>query len=42
MTMPYFSLSHFLAMAPAPTMGAVSRADERPPPRGSRKPYFCV
>jgi hypothetical protein len=28
MTMPYFSLSHFLAMAPAPTMGAVSRADE--------------
>ena len=24
----------------AATMGAVSRADERPPPRGSRMPYF--
>ena len=30
--------SHFLAMAPAATVGAVSRADERPPPRGSRTP----
>jgi hypothetical protein len=32
--------SHFLATAPAATMGAVRRADERPPPRGSRRPYF--
>ena len=28
------------ATAPAATIGAVSRADERPPPRGSRMPYF--
>ena len=39
-TVPYFSTSHFLATAPAATIGAVSRADERPPPRGSRMPYF--
>jgi hypothetical protein len=39
-TMPCFSASHFLATAPAATMGAVSRAEERPPPRGSRMPYF--
>ena len=25
---------------PAPTAGAVRRADERPPPRGSRRPYL--
>jgi hypothetical protein len=37
-TVPYFSNSHFLATAPAATMGAVSRALERPPPRGSRMP----
>ena len=34
------SRSHFLATAPAATIGAVSRADERPPPRGSRRPYL--
>ena len=39
-TVPYFSASHFLATAPAATIGAVRRADERPPPRGSRMPYF--
>ena len=39
-TVPYFSSSHFLATAPAATIGAVSRAEERPPPRGSRMPYF--
>ena len=38
---PYFSSNHFLATAPAATIGAVSRADERPPPRGSRRPYLC-
>ena len=26
--------------APAATMGAVRRAEDRPPPRGSRRPYF--
>jgi hypothetical protein len=35
---PYFSRSHLRATAPAATVGAVSRADERPPPRGSRMP----
>ena len=40
-TMPYFCASHFLATAPAATVGAVRRAEERPPPRGSRMPYFC-
>ena len=40
-TMPCCRASHFFATAPAATMGAVSRADERPPPRGSRRPYFC-
>jgi hypothetical protein len=34
--------SHLRAIAPAATRTAVSRADERPPPRWSRKPYFCV
>jgi len=29
------------ATAPAATRIAVSRAEERPPPRGSRMPYFC-
>jgi len=28
-------------MAPAATRTAVSRAEARPPPRGSRAPYFC-
>ena len=28
------------ATAPAATVGAVSRADARPPPRGSRRPYL--
>ena len=41
MTMPNCSASHFLAIAPAATRTAVSRADERPPPRGSRMPYLC-
>ena len=38
---PYCCCSHFLAIAAAPTTGAVRRADERPPPRGSRMPYLC-
>ena len=25
----------------AATAGAVRRAEDRPPPRGSRRPYFC-
>ena len=29
------------AMAPAHTRATVSRAELRPPPRGSRRPYFC-
>jgi len=41
MTMPWRSFSHFFAIAPAATRTAVSRADERPPPRWSRRPYFC-
>ena len=36
---PQCSRSHFFAIAAAPTAGAVSRADARPPPRGSRRPY---
>jgi len=40
-SVPCCSRSHFLATAPAATMGAVRRAEERPPPRGSRRPYFC-
>jgi hypothetical protein len=28
-------------MTAAATRIVVSRADERPPPRGSRMPYFC-
>ena len=39
---PYFSPSHLRATAPAPTIGAVRRADARPPPRGSRTPYLCM
>ena len=38
---PWCSRSHFLATAPAPTIGAVRRAELRPPPRGSRRPYLC-
>ncbi len=38
---PCFCASHFFATAPAATVGAVSRAEARPPPRGSRRPYFC-
>ena len=38
--MPRCSLSHLRATAPAATIGAVRRADERPPPRGSRRPYL--
>jgi hypothetical protein len=37
---PYCAFSHLRATAPAATVGAVSRADERPPPRGSRRPYL--
>ena len=37
---PNFSRSHLRATAPAATIGAVRRADERSPPRGSRKPYL--
>mmetsp|Transcript_46866 Transcript_46866/g.111599 ORF Transcript_46866/g.111599 Transcript_46866/m.111599 type:complete len:314 (+) Transcript_46866:301-1242(+) len=37
---PYFSLSHFSAMAPAATRPIVSRAEDRPPPLAARKPYF--
>ena len=37
---PCCSRSHLRAIAPAPTVGAVSRADARPPPRGSRRPYL--
>ena len=36
-----FSASHFLATTPAATRIVVSRAELRPPPRGSRTPYFC-
>ena len=32
-TTPNFSCSHFRAIAPAATVGAVRRAEERPPPR---------
>ena len=39
-SVPNFSRSHLRATAPAATVGAVSLADERPPPRGSRTPYF--
>ncbi len=39
-TVPCFSRSHFFATAPAATIGAVNRADARPPPRGSRRPYL--
>ena len=35
-----FSSSHFLATAPAATVGAVRRAELLPPPRGSRIPNF--
>ena len=38
---PKRSRSHFLAMTPAATRIVVSRAELRPPPRGSRMPYFC-
>ena len=38
--MPCCSASHLRATAPAPTMGAVRRAELRPPPRGSRRPYL--
>ena len=31
-----------LARVPATTRAMVSRAEERPPPRWSRIPYFCV
>ncbi len=37
---PQCCASHLRATAPAATIGAVSRADERPPPRGSRRPYL--
>ncbi len=37
---PNFSRNHCLATAPAAAAGAVRRAEERPPPRGSRMPYF--
>ena len=33
--------SHFFAITPAATRIVVSRALLRPPPRGSRMPYFC-
>ncbi len=33
--------SSFLAIAPAATRAVVSRALERPPPRGSRRPYLA-
>ena len=33
-------LQRFIATAPPATRIAVSRAEERPPPRGSRSPYF--
>ena len=33
-TVPYCCASHFLATAPAATIGAVRRAEARPPPRG--------
>ena len=38
---PCCCCSHLRATAPAPTIGAVRRADARPPPRGSRRPYLC-
>ena len=38
---PCCCFSHFRAIAAAATVGAVRRADARPPPRGSRKPYLC-
>ena len=37
---PTCSRSHLRAIAAAPTAGAVSRAEARPPPRGSRRPYL--
>ena len=40
MRVPCCCASHFRATAPAATMGAVRRAEERPPPRGSRRPYL--
>mmetsp|Transcript_8412 Transcript_8412/g.20939 ORF Transcript_8412/g.20939 Transcript_8412/m.20939 type:complete len:237 (+) Transcript_8412:397-1107(+) len=36
----YFSLSHFSAMAPAATLPMVSRALALPPPLAALKPYF--
>ena len=39
--MPYFSLSHFFAIAPAATRTRVSRADARPP-QGVRQFYRFV
>ena len=38
---PWRSASHFFATTAAATRMVVSRAEERPPPRGSRMPYFC-
>ena len=38
---PWRSASHCLAMTAAATRIVVSRALLRPPPRGSRRPYFC-
>ena len=39
--MPIFCSSHFFAITAAATRMVVSRAEERPPPRGSRMPYLC-
>ena len=38
---PWRCASHFLAITAAATRMVVSRALLRPPPRGSRMPYFC-
>ena len=38
---PCCSASHFLAITAAATRMVVSRAELRPPPRGSRMPYLC-
>ena len=36
-----YSLRTWMATAPAATLDAVSRAEERPPPLKSRIPYFA-
>src|SRR3990167_2498687 len=41
MAMPWRSASHLRAITAAATRMVVSRAELRPPPRGSRMPYFC-